>query len=84
MWGYQDGSGWWMLFGGMGMLLFWGAVIWFGAIMFRSVTERTPSTAVQALDDPEQIIRRRFASGELNEEEFRRAVDALHKREHNS
>src|SRR3989304_2120225 len=28
MWGANEGMGWWMIFGGIWMVIFWGAIIW--------------------------------------------------------
>jgi putative membrane protein len=75
MWGYHDGFGWWMVFGGVWMLLFWGAVIWLAFFFIRSLSDRGRSSRQ---DDAEAIARRRFASGEISEEEFQRILRTLH------
>ncbi|MDA0232695.1 MAG: SHOCT domain-containing protein [Chloroflexi bacterium] len=80
MWGYHDGSGWWMLFGGMSMIVFWGALIWFAVFAVRSLAgDRRVSDRIGAGNDAEAIARRRFASGEISEEEFQRILAALHR-----
>ena len=74
MWGYHDGFGWWMLFGGIGMLLFWGVLAWVAIVAVRSLS----GTPERRGEDPEEIARRRLAAGEISEEEFRRIQRALH------
>ena len=65
MWGAHEGMGWWMLFGGLWMVLFWailiGAIAWIVAqVARRGDAERNP------LD----IARERYARGEISAEEF--------------
>jgi putative membrane protein len=74
MWGYHDGFGWWMLFGGISMILFWGVLVWVAIVAVRSLS----GTPGRREEDPEEIARRRFAAGEISEEEFRRIQRALH------
>jgi len=66
MWGMHDGMGWWMVFGGVWMLLFWGAVIWLVAWAVTRVGggQRTDS------DTPLDIVQRRYARGEITREQF--------------
>jgi putative membrane protein len=80
MWGYHDDFGWWMLFGGIGMVLFWGVLLWFAVVVSRNLFGRAQSDHRETFDEAESIIRRRFASGEITEEEFQRATDALRDR----
>ena len=65
--GYQ-GMGWWMLFGSLWMILFWGAivalVVWGIKVLTRS---ETPSATRR---DPLDIARERYAKGEISREEF--------------
>ena len=77
MWMTHDGWSWWMLFGGMGMLLFWGALIWLAAVLVRSTSQPQHHHALFDAQDPAHILARRFASGELTEEEFKAAADIL-------
>jgi len=71
MWQNGDGMGWWMVWGMLMMLLFWGGltalVIW----TIRSLTGRTGD------DDALDIARRRYASGELTQEQFERLRNDL-------
>ena len=69
MWGYDDGwSFLWM--GGM-MILFWGGLIALAVVAVRAIAG--PKAGDQALD----ILRRRLASGEINQEEFEKTRQAL-------
>lgn len=66
MWGYHDGMGWWMVFGGLWMLLFWAglvALIVWGvlALARRSGNDR---------EDPVRIAERRYASGEITRQQL--------------
>ena len=68
MWQYGDGTGWWMLlWGGLMMLLFWGVVIVGLVVAIRwLVGQGRPPQSDRALD----ILRQRYASGEIGKEEF--------------
>lgn len=72
MGGYSDGMGWWMLWGGLMMVLFWGGlfvVIYrvFGAVRTNRNGVSSPDLRGKSAED---IAGRRFAAGEINEEEF--------------
>lgn len=72
MWG--DGYG---MFGGFMMILFWGIII--AAIVF-GVKWMSDSRGTSGnRRDPLEILRERFASGEIDEEEFDRRRKALEK-----
>lgn len=69
MWGFHDGMGWWMLFGGMWMVVFWAAVI--GVVVwaisrFGSGPSRRTDVAMSPLD----IAKSRLAKGDISLEEF--------------
>ena len=71
MWDMHDGMGWWMVFAGIWMLLFWAIII--GGIAW---------TVVRATGGPKQesateIARRRYARGEISREEFQRLTKDL-------
>jgi len=66
MWGVHEGMGWWMLLGGVWMVLFWAILI--GAIAW--TVSRLAHTA-QARD-PLEIARARYARGDISGEEFER------------
>ena len=56
MWYMHDGWGWWMIFGGIWMLLFWIAIIWLVVWGVRSIAGRRESkTGNQDKRDPLEI-----------------------------
>jgi putative membrane protein len=65
MWGVHDGMGWWMLFGSIWFIVFWGAVIYFA---FWAVSRITRDQRRE--DTPLEILKRRYARGEISREEF--------------
>ncbi len=70
MWGYYDGWSWlWMA--GM-MVLFWGAIIALAVWAVRSFGPRQHHG-----DDAQEILRRRFAAGEISQEEYEKSRRAL-------
>ena len=66
--GIEGGTGWWMLFGGLGMLLFWGTVIGLVVWGIRSTfgQKGSPSESVR----PIEIAERRYVQGEITLQEF--------------
>ena len=69
MWGYYDGWSWlWMA---AMMLLFWGGVIALAMVVIRALT--APRGGDQAVD----VLRRRFAAGEISQEEFEKIRKVL-------
>ena len=62
-----DGFGWWMIFGGLFMLVFWGgliALIVWGIIKLSRRGTSTPE------HDALEVAKGRYASGEISREEF--------------
>jgi putative membrane protein len=68
MWG--GGHGWW---GGFGMLLFWGLIIAVAVFAVRALTDKRQGD----MRDPIEILRERYARGEIDEDEFRRRKQEL-------
>jgi len=69
MWGYYDGWNWlWMA---AMMVVFWGGIIAVAVFAIRSFTGSKNS------DGPMDVLRRRFASGEITKDEFEDARKAL-------
>ena len=66
MWGAHDGMGWWMAFGMIWMIVFWGAIIWLIAWGVSQFSGRDRRDGESALD----IARRRYAGGEITREQF--------------
>jgi putative membrane protein len=56
------------------MVVFWGLVIWAVA---RVVSTTGSNTSTRAGNDPEQILRQRFARGEIDTEEFEHRRELL-------
>ncbi len=75
MWHSVDGMGWWMLWGGLMMVLFWGIVIAVVVWAIQSLTRRDQgSTSAQergsARPAPLDVAKERYARGEIGREEF--------------
>jgi len=69
MWGYADGWSWlWMA---AMMVLFWGGIITLAIFAFRSLGGSKGND--QAID----VLRRRFAGGEITQDEFEKTRKAL-------
>jgi len=69
MWGYYDGWSWlWMA---AMMVLFWGGIFAIVVYAIRAFTGRRGTD--QAMD----VLRRRFASGEITPDEFEKTRKAL-------
>ena len=71
MWYGHESMGWWMMFGGIFMLLFWSVVIvlivW-GINQLRG--NRGSSTDAPQRHTPLDIAKERYAKGEISQEEF--------------
>jgi putative membrane protein len=75
MWGWDAGGGWLMM--GIGMLI-WVAlialVVW---LVVRAVGQRPGSSGSESAED---LLRRRFASGEIDSEEYQSRLETLRRR----
>jgi putative membrane protein len=75
MWHEFDGSGWWMLWSGLMMLLFWGGIIALAVWAVQALTRREagqtgagrPSSPSRA---PVETAKERYARGEISRDEF--------------
>jgi putative membrane protein len=82
-------GGWGWMFGALVTVLFWGGVVWMVMALCRSFSCRSRGWSSRrfersdwsASEDAEQILARRYASGEIDEEEFHRRLDHLRSRE---
>ncbi len=74
-WGHHDGMGWWMLFGGIWMLLFWVGVVAVIVWGVRSLAARP--TRREEGDSPVTIAERRYARGEITKEQLLEIKQAL-------
>jgi putative membrane protein len=58
--------GWWMIFGGIWMVIFWGAVNW---LVIWGVGQLSGGSR-RSDDNPLEIARARYARGEITREQF--------------
>lgn len=75
MWDSGAGMGWWMLWGGGMMVLFWGAIIGLIVWAVRSATGRPagqPTDRGSAGQSPLDTAKGRYARGEIGRDEFER------------
>jgi putative membrane protein len=69
MWFMHEGMNWWMLFGSIWMVVFWGGLIALAAWGISRITGRGGSdTRYKALD----LTKERYARGEIDKKEFDR------------
>ena len=73
--GWEGWPGWWMPFMGLGMLLFWGAVIGRVAWGIRSISD--PRGRPSESGRPLEIAERRYAQGEITLQEFQEIKTGL-------
>jgi len=66
MWGAHEGMGWWMVFGMIWMVIFWGAIVW---LIVWGIGQVSGGDRRRD-DDPIEIARRRYARGEITREQF--------------
>ena len=67
MWHYADGMGWWMLFGGAWMFVFWGGLI---ALVVWGITKLSGRGSSSTKKNPLDVVKERYAMGEISREEF--------------
>ena len=67
MWYMHEGMGWWMVFGGFWMVVFWGGLIALIAWGITKLSRRNSSVQHQY---PLDIAKERYAKGEISKEEF--------------
>ena len=64
---FHEGMGWWMAFGGVWMVIFWGGLIALIVWGIKKLTERNDSNPKHG---PLDIAKERYAKGEIASEEF--------------
>ena len=64
---WHDGMGWGMAFGGVWMVLFWGALIGFGVWAVTRLSKRDSS---ESKVNHIEIVKERYAKGEISKEEY--------------
>ncbi|ALV38606.1 SHOCT domain-containing protein [Streptomyces sp. CdTB01] len=78
-WYGHDVSGWGWFAMSASMIVFWALIIAVGVLLFRTVNRPHEHTHIPAMPQtPEQVLGERFARGEIDEEEYRRRLNALH------
>ncbi len=63
----HDGWGWWMIFGWIWMVVFWGLIIWAVVTLLRYMGTRDSS---RGSSNASTILEERFARGEINRDQF--------------
>jgi putative membrane protein len=67
MWYMHAGTGWWLVLGGIWMVLLWGGLI---ALIVWGITRLTRHNLSAGRQTPLDIARERYARGEITREEF--------------
>ncbi len=67
MWYMHEGAGWWMVFGGIWMVFFWGGLI---ALIVWAISKLTGSNKNEQNKYPLDIARERYAKGEISREQL--------------
>lgn len=75
MWWHGDWNGWAWLAMTVSMVAFWGLLIWGVLSVVRSAGGG--SAVSTGPPDPEQILRERFARGEIDADEFEQRLEVL-------
>lgn len=77
---YHDGMGWggWLVML-LGMVAFWGLVVWAVVVLFRDTHSED---ARPTHHDPLDTLDERFARGEIDETEYRARADVLRAAHH--
>lgn len=76
-WYDHDISGWGWFAMSAGMILFWALIITIAVLLFRALNRPPQHTHTPSTPSAEDILRERLARGEIDEEEYRRRLNAL-------
>ena len=78
----MGGSSWWWIPMMIMMIAFWGGLIWIGVTLIRRGSHTpqltAPTSPTPARPGPPEILAERLARGEIEPDEYRRRLDALH------
>lgn len=74
MWGFHDGMGWWVVFGGFWMLVFWAAIIGLAVWGINRTSRRDDRDHT---DSPVEIAKRRLAHGGITRDEYEELTTTL-------
>ncbi|GAB1339824.1 hypothetical protein ACE1SV_64140 [Streptomyces sp. E-15] len=77
-WYDHNVSGWGWFAMSAGMILFWALIITIAVLLFRALNQPHEHTHTPATPSAEDILRQRLARGEIEEDEYRRRLSALH------
>ncbi|WP_324788414.1 SHOCT domain-containing protein [Streptomyces sp. H51] len=76
-WYGHDVSGWGWFAMSAGMILFWVLIITVAVLLFRTLNSPQEHTRTPSAPSAEDILRERLARGEIDEDEYRRRLEAL-------
>lgn len=78
MWYWHEGMGWWMVFGGIWMIVFWVLIIALIVWVVRRLAGGSGSgSGAPQKRDPLDIAKERYAKGEISKQEFEQIRKAL-------
>lgn len=60
------------------MLLFWGLIIWGGFLLVRKLTRENFGNHIVAVGGAEEILKARYAKGEITRDEFEQMRKDIH------
>jgi len=75
MWHNDAWGGWWFAMP-LAAVAFWAAVIWVVVNVFRGGPGPPPTGGPRSAT-PEEMLAQRYARGEIDDDEYRRSLDAL-------
>jgi putative membrane protein len=75
-WGGEYGMG--FGFGGFFMIIFWVLII-LGVVYLVKILASGASSGQEKMESAEDLLKKRFARGEINKEEFETAIEVLKK-----
>jgi len=67
MWDMPLGMGWWMAFGGLWMVVFWGGII---ALIVWGIMKLVRQSGSTSKQNPLELAKERYARGEITREQF--------------
>ena len=70
MWGYHDGMGWWMLFGGLSMAIFWALALGLAVWAVNRFSGQSNGEHQERGESALEIARRRLARGEITRQQW--------------
>lgn len=78
MWDMGNGWGWWMAFGWIWMIGLIAIVVWAVSSLARQGASREQERPRDTQATPLEVLERRYAGGELSDEQFERMRRQLH------